>query len=253
MIRALDHSALSAESKRWASALAIALAAHLLATAGVAGWQAHSMADEPDPVMVVELPPDLPPPPPVEQQPVVRQITPQTPQFIPQTLPHAEVPPTRLAPTPEAVAAQSQPKQQQQPTSQPASTPAQDPSSAQQPANPTDATGTSAKGTAGGDAKAKKEEANYYALIKAHLNRKKVYPPEAKKARQQGTVAVRFSVDRSGAVSNVSIKRSSGIDLLDQVTIALMGRVSPLPAFPASMAESRITLTLPIEYGLTTR
>ena len=104
----------------------------------------------------------------------------------------------------------------------------------------------------GSDPRARAQEADYFSLISAHLNRKKRYPAEAKKAMQQGIVTVRFTVDRDGNVSGVSIKRTSGHALLDQATIELVQRVAPLPRMPASMKRDTITLSLPIDYSLKT-
>ncbi len=106
----------------------------------------------------------------------------------------------------------------------------------------------------GGDSpQAKKKAARYYSLLMAHLNRKKRYPAEAKKARQQGVVTVRFTVERSGAVSASSIKRSSGSSLLDHATLDLMQRVSPLPPIPSAMERERLTISLPIDYSLNSK
>ncbi len=104
----------------------------------------------------------------------------------------------------------------------------------------------------GSDPKAKQQEADYYALLAAHLNRKKHYPPEAKKARQQGIVTVRFTVHSDGRISATSIRRSSGHDLLDRATLDLMQRVAPLPEFPQSMNRDSVTISLPIAYSLRT-
>ena len=113
--------------------------------------------------------------------------------------------------------------------------------------------GTGTAATAGDDPKAKREEADYYALLSAHLNRKKRYPSEAKKARQQGVVTVRFTVLADGRISASSIRTSSGHDLLDQATLDLMQRVAPLPKFPRSMTKDSVTISLPIDYSLRTR
>ena len=113
--------------------------------------------------------------------------------------------------------------------------------------------GTGTAATPGDDPKAKREEADYYSLLSAHLNRKKRYPSEAKKARQQGVVTVRFTVHADGRISGSSIRTSSGHDLLDQATLDLMERVAPLPRFPRSMTRDRVTISLPIDYSLRTK
>jgi protein TonB len=101
-------------------------------------------------------------------------------------------------------------------------------------------------------AQAKRQQQDYYAKVMAHLARRKVYPSEAKKARQQGVVTVRFSVDRNGGISGATIRKSSGYELLDSVTLELLARAAPLPRMPSSMRQDSVTLSLPIEYSLKT-
>ena len=97
-----------------------------------------------------------------------------------------------------------------------------------------------------------RQERNYFAVISAHLNRRKTYPAEAKQARQQGVVVVRFRIDRDGRVLSADIKRGSGHALLDDATLELLRRVSPLPRIPRSIDRDELTLSLPIDYALTT-
>jgi protein TonB len=106
--------------------------------------------------------------------------------------------------------------------------------------------------TAPGDPRAKKAELDYFSQISAHLNRRKSYPAEAKKARQEGVVVIRFTVDRAGAVSGAGIKRGSGHEILDSATLLLLQRVAPLPRMPAMMQRDSVTLSLPIDYSLKT-
>ncbi|GAB3739527.1 hypothetical protein GCM10028794_23290 [Silanimonas algicola] len=97
-----------------------------------------------------------------------------------------------------------------------------------------------------------RQERNYFAVISAHLNRRKTYPAEAKQARQQGVVVVRFRIDRDGHVLSADIRRGSGHALLDDATVELLRRVSPLPRIPRSIDRDELTLSLPIDYALTT-
>lgn len=104
----------------------------------------------------------------------------------------------------------------------------------------------------GDNPRAKQQEADYFALLSAHLNKRKRYPTEAKKARQQGIVTVRFTVHADGSVTGGTIRKSSGHTLLDTATLELLARVSPLPKFPRSMTKPSVTLSLPIDYSLQT-
>jgi protein TonB len=226
------------ERRLWGTAGAIALAAHAVVAGLVLALARPHEAVPPEPVMLVELPPLAAPAPravaaeqpqpqaqprastlpaPPVAVPVVRAPLPANPVTLPPPAPE----PVRVAPAPAPVAAPA-----------PASAPA-----------------TSA---APGDPRARKAELDYFSLVSAHLNRHKSYPPEAKRAREEGVVTVRFTIDRDGNVSGAAIRRSSGHDLLDAATLDLLRRVAPLPKMPPTMLRDSVTISLPIEYALKT-
>lgn len=254
-------TAADAQRRQWTLAVGIALGAHL-AVAGLAlAWTRPAVPPVIEPVVLVELPPEGagapqadPASTPADSQPqaVPEQVRPLAPS------PQLEVPQVRApvprdainlpAPAPVAVSA---PVRQAPPAAvQPVAAAATAAAAAQGTGR--GASGSGASETAGTDPRAKKQEADYFSLISAHLNRRKVYPTEAKKARQQGIVTVRFTVDRNGNVSGTSIKRSSGFAILDDATLDLLRRVAPLPRMPATMQRDSVTLSLPIDYSLRT-
>jgi protein TonB len=246
-----DRMLSSDEKRRWVSAAAIAVAAHGLLGLSAMAWKAPHDRPIPEPVVLVELPP-------ASASEAMSEPTPASqPEYVPpqQALPF-EVPTVRAPLPDDAILLPPEPKRPATPTlptpqvnnapvavSAPAR--AEAPPSAD--ANPAPST------SSGNSPKAKKEKANYYAMVSAHLNQRKKYPTEARKAREQGVVKVRFTVDRNGNISNVSITGSSGHAILDQATLALMQRVAPLPTMPASMTQDRVTISLPIDYSLRTR
>ncbi|MCB2074093.1 MAG: energy transducer TonB [Novosphingobium sp.] len=243
----MTHVAIPAdEHRRWGVACGIALAAHLLAGAAVLGWSRAAVPPVPEPVVLVELPPAAaavsarqP-----DEQPRPDSLPPQT------LMPPIDIPPVK-APLPrDAVTLPPPPPPVQLRRSAPAAPSA--PVAANPIAVAPAGAGTGTNSTPGDDPKARAREADYYALISAHLNRKKRYPKEAKKALQEGIVTVRFTVHRDGSVSNVSIKRGSGHELLDRATLDLMQRVAPLPRMPSSMKRDSVMLSLPIDYSLKT-
>jgi len=237
----MSAAALPAPERRlWGMAGAIALAAHAAVAGVVLALARPHAAPPPGPVMLVELPPMAAPAPqavaPDQLQPQPRPleaIPPAPPVDVPQVrapLPQNPVtlpPPATAAPQPVRAA------------------PAPAAAAAPMPLAP-------APGPLPGDPRAKKAELDYFSLLSAHLNRRKSYPPEAKRAREEGVVTIRFTVDRDGNVSNAAIKRTSGHDLLDLATLDLLRRVAPLPRMPATMARDTVTIALPIEYALKT-
>jgi len=82
------------------------------------------------------------------------------------------------------------------------------------------------------------------------LQRNKRYPSAAQSRNEQGVVLLNFSLDRTGHVLSRRIARSSGFADLDDEVMAMILRAQPLPAFPASMPQARIDLTVPIRFSL---
>jgi len=93
-------------------------------------------------------------------------------------------------------------------------------------------------------------EPSWQTSLVRQLQRNKRYPSEAQARREQGVVLLSFSLDRSGHVLAHSIVRSSGFADLDSEVMAMIKRAEPLPAFPASMPQQRIDLTVPIRFSL---
>jgi periplasmic protein TonB len=93
-------------------------------------------------------------------------------------------------------------------------------------------------------------EPTWQSVLLKHLQQFKRYPRAAQSQGEQGVVLLAFSVDRNGRVLAHRIVQSSGhADLDDEVT-AMIERAQPLPAFPASMTQTKIDLTVPIRFSL---
>ena len=92
--------------------------------------------------------------------------------------------------------------------------------------------------------------ASWQAQLVGWLERNKRYPRLAQEQRQEGTVYLRFAIDRQGRVLSSQIERGSGYALLDEEVLALIQRAQPLPAPPAEVLGARIELTVPIQFSL---
>lgn len=75
------------------------------------------------------------------------------------------------------------------------------------------------------------------------------YPEDARRRNLTGKTQIRFVVERDGAVTDVAILRSSGSELLDNAARALLTGAH-LPAFPASMPQDAVPVSLPISFSL---
>jgi len=75
------------------------------------------------------------------------------------------------------------------------------------------------------------------------------YPQEAVINGDEGTVVIRFDVDRLGHVSNYEQLQSSGSRPLDLVTRATFANAKLAP-FPYNTPENTATLIIRVTYGL---
>ena len=119
-----------------------------------------------------------------------------------------------------------------------------------QPVTPVTAPATAAEPI--NSARAKREQSDYVRTLMAWLMRHRTYPDAAKKDKAQGIVKVRFSIDRAGNVLSATAVSSSGSAVLDQAAVNVLRLASPVPPMPDSMRMSKLSITLPIEYSLTT-
>ncbi len=90
---------------------------------------------------------------------------------------------------------------------------------------------------------------NWEGLILAHLERFRRYPARARAARKQGTVLVRFVMNRVGMVLSSRIVQKSGSFDLDQAALDTLQRAQPLPGIPKEKPDT-VELTVPVEFQL---
>ena len=185
----------------------------------------------PEPEPVVEEPPPPPEPPPVvEPEVVLPKPPPEPPKPKPEVKKEAPKPKPEKPKPPRPVA---QPVQQAQPA--PVAAPPA-PAAAPVPAAPAPSAAPS------------RAIPTWQGRVLGHLERHKRYPRSAQARRQEGVAQVRFTIDREGRVLSVQLDRSSGHSVLDEETVEMVRRASPLPAPPDEMAQDRIELVVPVQF-----
>lgn len=214
------------------------------------------------------------PPPPVAAEPVrLPATTPDLEQESPAPPPEvapAQEPPTSVVRTPEAspehAASQPEPPlQEREPTPPPTMAPTMAPAPAPRPpvraASPKSArppphavaskppSVSTVPLAQAPPVKAAPPDPTWLASVSEWLMAHRFYPEMARRRGRQGTVVVRFDVDRLGHVSNANLVHDSGSPLLDQAALALI-RDASLPPFPANMPSAEESVTVPIRYQL---
>ncbi len=278
------------ETGRWAICIALALGIHAAAAAAlVAHWNAEPDQVANAPLILVELEtlPVAPETKPAEQPPGPQQqqsaaaperpkplektaVTPPLPQPTeapPQPTPQKPV--ERIAALPPEPKAELQvaappPKSLEKPAEKPVEKPvekkvekpvekkqrprhaslASAPSSAEHRAE------RAAAPTPGASARNPDAVPSWKSQLAARLERFKRYPSEAQSRGEQGVAQLAFSVDRSGGVHRARIVRSSGSNLLDAATLALVERAAPLPPPPPEISGAQIAIQVPIRYNM---
>lgn len=91
---------------------------------------------------------------------------------------------------------------------------------------------------------------DYLGRILAKLERAKRYPAGAKAMRAEGTVVVRFAIDRRGRLLACRIEVSSGFPDLDAEVASLVRRSAPFPPLPDRLNRDSLELTVPIDFSL---
>jgi periplasmic protein TonB len=87
----------------------------------------------------------------------------------------------------------------------------------------------------------------YNALVFGHLQKFKRYPSAAH--GKSGTVLVRFVLNRAGEVTDSTVTKSSGNDVLDREAMEILRRASPFPAFPTAKPGAQDIYTAPVSFA----
>ena len=91
---------------------------------------------------------------------------------------------------------------------------------------------------------------DYLAALQRWLARYKKYPDDAIKKKEEGKVVVGFTLNRDGTVLDSWIEHSTGVPELDQATLAMLQRASPMPPIPPRYKGAQLKLAMPIDYSI---
>jgi len=91
----------------------------------------------------------------------------------------------------------------------------------------------------------------YQAKLMRHLNNYKRYPSASRARREEGIAFLAFTIDQQGTVLAYHIVRSSGHPKLDEETLEVVKRASPVPPPPAELwSGPTMEVTVPIKFSI---
>jgi len=90
----------------------------------------------------------------------------------------------------------------------------------------------------------------YQLKLMQHLNTYKRYPSASRAQREEGVALLSFTIDQHGNVLAYRLARSSGHPRLDEETLALIQRASPVPAVPKELWRTPMVLVVPVDFSI---
>ncbi len=90
----------------------------------------------------------------------------------------------------------------------------------------------------------------YFLEFRKIVESKKNYPILARQREIQGIVIVSVIIKKNGEVTNHQIIKGSGHDILDQVALNLVKKITLFESIPDELGKEDIELKLPIAYQL---
>ena len=93
---------------------------------------------------------------------------------------------------------------------------------------------------------------SYHAKLTLWLERHKKYPSIARRRNQQGSVTIQFVMNREGVLLRYEILNPSEFDSLNNATIKMLERASPMPIPPKELIGDKFELkyTIPVNFNL---
>jgi TonB family protein len=91
---------------------------------------------------------------------------------------------------------------------------------------------------------------SYAGLIKKAIMRNWDYPDQAKLALMEGKVQAVFSLLRNGSMTQITIERGSGHEVLDKEVLRAIKASQPFPSFPGSIKVARLNIKAQFDYRL---
>ncbi len=89
----------------------------------------------------------------------------------------------------------------------------------------------------------------YGGKIKTMIERRKVYPEQARLSNVQGEVKLRFTISADGALLKAGVSGGSGSEILDTAAVRAVRDAAPFPKLPQELGMSSLELSIKLVYS----
>ncbi len=100
------------------------------------------------------------------------------------------------------------------------------------------------------DAEREGLEDQYKNAVRQAILKNRVYPRQARRKRQKGTVVVAFRLQKNGKIENLRVVKSSGIEQLDKAALQAVEKVQQFNPFPKDVTRSFWKFEIPVSFRL---
>lgn len=90
----------------------------------------------------------------------------------------------------------------------------------------------------------------YFAAVRDRINSHKTYPEDARRRKEEGAVAVRFTIRADGRLVSVEAIGGAASTALRKAALASVRSAAPFPPFPAAFNRRDIAVRLTIRFKL---
>ena len=116
---------------------------------------------------------------------------------------------------------------------------------------PSPSAGDSASSSSGeGAARLLSLEETYISGVRSDLEKKKFYPPLARRLGQKGKLVLRITVAQDGSIASSELIEKSSFPLLNSAAQSLLYAVNRFQPFPGELKKTSITFNMPIVYSV---
>jgi len=91
----------------------------------------------------------------------------------------------------------------------------------------------------------------YQGIVRSRIEQMKSYPVSARRREQEGTIVVRFSVNRKGIITDgPELEKPSRYPVLNNAALKAVTAAAPFPPFNERTGPSIMTFRVPIKFSL---